>query len=133
MFRGAARPARYLRPVVRVPFGRPGLGLAGLEWDALVRKEQKPVVGLRKNLQFFVRIVRSEPVAMVAYNSDCQNEIPQERLTVDKVNVKEGELALSYKGGEGGTLNEGVLTIQPADEDNANKYRVENENLVYDE
>lgn len=62
-----------------------------------------------------------------------KSQIPQERLTVDNVNVKEGELALSYKGGEGGTLNEGVLTIQPADEDDANKYRVENENLVYDE
>lgn len=62
-----------------------------------------------------------------------KSQIPQERLTVDNVNVKEGELALSYKGGNGGTLNEGILTIEPAQEDDPNKYSVDNENLVYEE
>ena len=62
-----------------------------------------------------------------------KSQIPQERLTVDNVNVKEGELSLSYKGGNGGTLNEGIFTIEPAQEDDPNKYSVDNENLVYEE
>lgn len=52
---------------------------------------------------------------------------------VDNVSGKEGELMLSHSGETVGNLNEdGSLTIELED-DNADRYSKQNENLIYNE
>lgn len=67
------------------------------------------------------------------YPSIFKSELPQERKTIDNVNFKEGELALSYKGDTVGSMTEGVLTIQPESGDDADNYSIQNQNLIYTE
>lgn len=61
-----------------------------------------------------------------------KSQIPQERMTIDNVDVKEGELALSYKGGYGGQLEEGNLIISPAENDDPNNYSIKEDRLMYE-
>ena len=61
-----------------------------------------------------------------------KSQVPQERMTIDNVNVKEGELALSYKGGSGGQLEEGDLIISPAENDDPNNYSIQEDRLIYE-
>ena len=61
-----------------------------------------------------------------------KSQIPQERMTIDNVDVKEGELALSYKGGSGGQLEEGDLIISPAENDDVNNYNIQEDRLIYE-
>lgn len=60
-------------------------------------------------------------------------QLPTEPKIIDNVDVKEGELALTYKGETVGELNvNGELIIHP-DNDDANKYSVQNQDLIYNE
>lgn len=61
-----------------------------------------------------------------------KSQVPQERMTIDNVDVKEGELALSYKGGSGGQLEEGDLIISPAENDDPNNYSIQEDRLIYE-
>ena len=62
-----------------------------------------------------------------------KSQVPIETKIVDNVEVKEGELALSYKGGDCGELNpDGELIIYPEDDD-ADRYEIQDQNLMYNE
>lgn len=62
-----------------------------------------------------------------------QAQIPDKEKVIDNVEVKEGELALSYKGKTVGELNkDGELIVEP-DNDDPNKYSVEDQNLKYEQ
>lgn len=59
-----------------------------------------------------------------------KSHLPTTPMTIDNVSVKEGELALSYTGDTVGKLVEGELIVEPY-EDDAERYSVQNQNLIY--
>lgn len=61
-----------------------------------------------------------------------KSHLPNSHMTIDNVEVKEGELALSYEGDGVGELVNGELVITPY-EDDANKYSIQDQNLIYTE
>jgi hypothetical protein len=62
-----------------------------------------------------------------------KSQILEKKMIVDNVSGKEGELMLSHVGDSVGELNkDGELTLRPQNDD-AQKYDKEDENLIYNE